>query len=142
MRIEAFHERLSQATDLTPSQREQALVWLSDTRQVADVMAAIAESQPHCPHCLHTHCVHWGSAHGLPRYRCAACHRTFNALSATPLARLRHRGCWSQYAQALLDGATVREAARRCGVHKNTAFRWRHRFLAYAAGSKQHLIQT
>jgi transposase-like protein len=62
-----------------------------------------------------------------------ACHKTFNALSGTPLARLRHRARWAEYAQA---SSTVREAARRCGVHKNTAFRWRHRFLARPARSK------
>lgn len=31
--------------------------------------------------------------------------------------------------QALIEGLTVRQAARRCGVSKNTAFLWRHRFL-------------
>ena len=136
MRTEDFHNWLSQASDLTPSQREQALAWLSEKRQLADVMAPITDPQPRCPSCHHTHCIHWGNAHGLPRYRCAACHKTFNALTATPLARLRHRECWSEYAQALIDGATVREAARRCGVHKDTAFRWRHRFLALPARSK------
>jgi len=30
----------------------------------------------------------------------------------------------------------VRAGARRCGVHKNTAFRWRHRFLALPAELK------
>jgi transposase len=44
------------------------------------------------------------------------------------------------YAQALIEGTTVREAAGRCGIHKNTSFRWRHRFLALPAQAKpQHL---
>uniref|UniRef100_UPI0010C12233 IS1595 family transposase n=1 Tax=Massilia sp. HP4 TaxID=2562316 RepID=UPI0010C12233 len=30
---------------------------------------------------------------------------------------------------ALLDSRTVRSAARQVGVHRNTTFRWRHRFL-------------
>jgi len=34
------------------------------------------------------------------------------------------------YAQALIDGLSVRKAATLCGVDKNTAFLWRHRFLA------------
>lgn len=29
----------------------------------------------------------------------------------------------------MIAGETVRAAARRCGVHKNTSFRWRHRYL-------------
>ncbi|RQX18019.1 IS1595 family transposase, partial [Aeromonas caviae] len=50
-------------------------------------------------------------------------------LTKTPLARLRKAQCWEDYAQALIDGLTVRQAAVRCGVCKNTAFLWRHRFL-------------
>jgi hypothetical protein len=45
------------------------------------------------------------------------------------LARLRKAEHWEDYAQALIDGLTVRQAAVRCGVCKNTAFLWRHRFL-------------
>ncbi len=36
----------------------------------------------------------------------------------------------------MIAGETVRAAARRCGVHKNTSFRWRHRFLAKLSGAK------
>ncbi len=50
-------------------------------------------------------------------------------LTNTPLARLRKPQCWEDYAQALIDGLTVRQAAMRCRVGKNTAFLWRHRFL-------------
>lgn len=64
-----------------------------------------------------------GKAHGLPQWRCAACGKTVNALTGTPLAPLRHRERWGEYALALIDGETVRAAARRCAVHKNTSFR-------------------
>ena len=33
----------------------------------------------------------------------------------------------------MIDGLTVRKAARQCGISKNTAFLWRHRFLSHAA---------
>jgi hypothetical protein len=42
---------------------------------------------------------------------------------------LRRAECWEDYAQALINGLTVRQAAIRSGVCKNTAFLWRHRFL-------------
>lgn len=35
--------------------------------------------------------------------------------------------------EALIDGETVRASAARAGIHKNTAFRWCHRFLAVPA---------
>ena len=71
----------------------------------------------------------WGWSRGLRRYRCKLCLRTSTVLTKTPLARLRKAQCWEDYAQALIEGLTVRQAARRCGVSKNTAFLWRHRFL-------------
>jgi len=45
------------------------------------------------------------------------------------LARLRRREQWASYTQALIAGVSVREAASRCAINKNTAFLWRHRFL-------------
>lgn len=88
-----------------------------------------------CPHCAASaaQLAPWGWSRGLRRYRCRSCRRTCNTLTATPLARLRRVACWQTYAQALIEGLTVRAAARRCGISKNTAFRWRHRFLALAA---------
>lgn len=89
-----------------------------------------------CPHCGQTEIVRWGTSSGLPRYRCKACARTFNALTKTPLARLRMRQKWTTQADALIDGVSIAKAASRCGVHYTTAFRWRHRFLAALSGDK------
>ena len=89
-----------------------------------------------CPHCDAKEVRPWGHAHGLPRYRCTDCRRTFNALSGTSLARLRHKDRWPDQARALITGESVAEAASRCGVAYTTAFRWRHRFLAAPALDK------
>lgn len=89
-----------------------------------------------CPHCDAKEVRPWGHAHGLPRYRCTECRRTFNALSGTSLARLRHKDRWSDQAQALIVGESVAKAASRCGVAYTTAFRWRHRFLVAPALDK------
>ena len=89
-----------------------------------------------CPHCDAKEVRPWGHAHGLPRYRCTECRRTFNALSGTSLARLRHKDRWSDHAQALIVGESVAKAASRCGVAYTTAFRWRHRFLVAPALDK------
>jgi len=48
------------------------------------------------------------------------------------LAHLRKREQWSRYAQAMIDGASVRAAAKHCQIDKNTAFLWHHRFLQQA----------
>ena len=65
----------------------------------------------------------------MQRYRCVGCGRTFNALTGTPLARLRKKECWASFANSLQQSHSVREAARQIGVAKNTSFRWCHRFL-------------
>jgi transposase-like protein len=89
-----------------------------------------------CPHCATHDVVCWGQASALPRYRCKACRRTFNALTKTPLAKLRMKDKWATQTAALIDGVSTAQAARRCAVHYTTAFRWRHRFLAALAGDK------
>jgi len=50
-------------------------------------------------------------------------------LTGTALAHLHRKGHWIDYADCLKQELTIREAAKRCGIHRNTAFRWRHRFL-------------
>ena len=71
----------------------------------------------------------WGMRDGLQRYYCYDCKKTFNALTGTPLARLRHKEKWMDFANDLIDSKSIRESAKHCGVHKNTTFRWRHRML-------------
>ncbi len=83
-----------------------------------------------CPHCSSADVRPWGRAGGKPRYRCAACRKTFNPLTGTPLAGLHHQDRWREQAQAMISGETVSKAAARCKVAYTTAFRWRHRFLA------------
>jgi transposase-like protein len=89
-----------------------------------------------CPHCDSGDVVRWGQASDLPRYRCKACLRTFNALTKTPLAKLRMKDKWAAQAEAMIEGVSLAKAAQRCGVHPTTAFRWRHRFLAALSGDK------
>jgi transposase-like protein len=89
-----------------------------------------------CPPCDNRDVVRGGHASELPRYRCKACSRTFNALTKTPLAKLRMKEKWGAQTEAMIDGVSTARAALRCGVHYTTAFRWRHRFLAALSGDK------
>ena len=102
--------------------------------EAADPIAEIEHrfaAEPCCPKCGSAAEVgKWGSANGLRRYRCKPCKTTFNCLTGTPLAQLHKRELWFDHAQALVDGISLRKVAARIGVHAETAFRWRHRFLA------------
>jgi transposase-like protein len=89
-----------------------------------------------CPLCSGRNVVSWGRSNALARYRCKDCGRTFNALTKTPMARLRKKELWLDHARAMLEGTSVAKAAQACGVHYTTAFRWRHRFLGAPATDK------
>ena len=82
-----------------------------------------------CPTCKSKNINRWGKRSDMQRYRCKKCKRTFNSLTNTSLARLRRKGHWIEYAECIKEGLTIREAALICGIHKNTSFRWRHRFI-------------
>lgn len=102
--------------------------------QGTEQVRCIVEDRLHplrmCPHCYSRGVVRNGMAHGLQRYKCRGCCKTFNALTGSPLARLRHRARWLGQAQAMLDGVSITKAAHQLVVARSTAFRWRHRFLA------------
>jgi len=109
------------------------------TRQVSPVRALVDGhpiEQVSCPHCACERVKRWGHAHGLRRFRCSACHRTFNALTGSGLARLHHRERWLEHGAALQDAKSIRKTAQALGVAVSTAFRWRHRFLAAARQNK------
>lgn len=82
-----------------------------------------------CPYCKSIFFNKIGHRSGLQRYKCKSCSKTFNPLTNTPLARLRKKELWGKFASELVQGESVRATANKIGVHKNTSFRWRHRFL-------------
>lgn len=101
----------------------------SQAASVAIVEGSVG-GKPTCAHCASENVVRNGAAHGLQRYKRRGCRRTFNALTGTPLARLRMKGKWLGQTAMMRDGVTITKAAETLGVARSTAFRWRHRFLA------------
>jgi transposase-like protein len=133
MQSRGFIRLLRQVPMLDRQQRSRLLDALQPAIGLDSVCATIehARAAPlSCPGCGGSHHYRHGIDRGLQRYRCRACRRTFNALTGTPLARLRRREKWLDYARQMLDSRSVRAAAITVGVHRNTSFRWRHRFLA------------
>ena len=128
-----FQEWLSGIDHLSPVQRQQTeAVFLGDTEtsaSLAAIEAAVGEGRQ-CPHCGTPGAISRGKARGLRRYQCKECRKTFNAATGTPLSGLHRKDKWLSFGACLADGLTVRASAERCGLAVNTAFRWRHRFLA------------
>ncbi|PKG40245.1 IS1595 family transposase [Psychromonas sp. Urea-02u-13] len=132
MNEQQFTPFLQQLKLLNPSQKQRLHHNLEALETSAEEVLTVKATLRECPHCQSEKLKPWGSSHGLPRYRCVKCLKTCNPLTKSPLARLRKRDKWLLYAQALIDGLSIRKAAKLCGVNKNTAFQWRHRFLALA----------
>ena len=128
-----FDSLLSQMAQLSRHQCARVLALLKprvDQTNTVDVLQAAVAGKLCCPSCQGTRLYRHGEANGLQRFRCRDCGRTFNCLTGTPLARLRHKDKWRDYADCLLESRTVRKAAAKVEVAKNTSMRWRHRFLA------------
>src|SRR3954467_2830412 len=83
--------------DLTVEQRlelEEVLAGRPPRAAVTAVIEASPGDERRCPHCGHGASVGGGQAAGSGRFRCKGCGRSVNALTGTPLARLRTRECW------------------------------------------------
>jgi len=106
------------AVALSASDLVRLREWIAGIAHPAECIALIeqaARGRP-CPHCGHPRAHRCGQASGLQRFRCVGCRRSYNALTGTPLARLRKKECWLPYLQCVLESRT-------------TSFRWRHRFV-------------
>ena len=137
-----FQDWLAGIDSLSQAQCAEALAVLSgqpdDVLSLAAVEATVEEDR-RCPHCGTPGAVSRGRARGLRRYQCKGCKRTFNAATGTPLSGLHRKDRWLTFGASLAEGDTVRESANRCGLGINTAFRWRHRFLATAGQAREKL---
>ncbi len=98
------------------------------------------ETRRLCPRCGHDDIVkHGTSLLGRQRFKCrktaaGGCGRTFNALTGTPLARMRKPEKWTAYARMMGDHKSINAVVKsEIGIAQQTAWRWRHRLLKLPA---------
>jgi transposase-like protein len=134
---------MEQVSELTPEQREALAKVLASGSDAVETTALIESrfaDKATCPHCQGAG-QKWGFSAGLRRYRCRSCEATFNALTSTPLAGLKKRDKLAAYGQAMVDGLSLRKAAKRVGIDLTTAFDWRHRLLKLPAKAKPRKLE-
>lgn len=90
-----------------------------------------------CPKCNSTNFIRFGKSKGAQRYKCKSCNRTFKDTTGTPTHGLHKKQKIDKYLEALRKGLSVRKAAKYVGISKNTAFTWRHKFLASLSAQSQ-----
>lgn len=132
-----FQRLVGRLGALTADQRKalgDALAGRDDAAQTTALIEARLAQKAVCPHCQGD-AQKWGFSAGLRRYRCRSCGKTFNALTGTALAFLKKRDKLADYGQAMVEGLSLRKAAKRVGINLTTAFDWRHRLLRTPAAT-------
>ena len=137
MKTSEFKAVLQSLTNLTPKQKSEILQSLvTEPAAKAPSLDQLLGMPAACPRCKSSNIGKWGSSDGLPRFHCRDCKRFFNPLSTTPLSALSMQDKWETFAWCLLESKTIRASAKKCGISIPTAFRWRHRFLAWIDKTK------
>lgn len=84
-----------------------------------------------CPLCGSIHVVRNGHhADGTQRYLCRDCKKSFVATTNSVVSGTRKSlSVWERYICCMMLGLSIRKSAEACGIHRNTAFYWRHKIL-------------
>lgn len=106
---------------------------------------ATRTAAPDCPHCGGSAVSGYGSfslkdGTRRKRFRCRPCDRTFHRLTGTPLNYLKKRELWPRFLGGMVEGWSVRHTAGELGIHKGTAFNWRHRLLGALSCQPQPVL--
>lgn len=137
MRPQVFSQLMVQLEQLTPQQGQvvqEKVIQLQGCYALVTLGAARMAEQRGCSRCGAEHLQHWGrTGSGQQRYRCPRCGHSMTALSGTPLARLHGKVLLSRHAECMTAGQSLRQVAQTLGIHRNTAFRWRHRMMPLLA---------
>jgi len=129
--------------DLNHSQLRHLGVRVQECLENNEVNCAIEKrllKLTHCIFCKSSQTVRWGHSSGLQRFRCKQCRRTFNELSGSPFTKLQLREKLGTYAQCMVNGLTLRQAALKCDIALSTSFQWRHRFLQMPEQHKSKIL--
>lgn len=143
MKAMEFQRLIERLGALTPEQHAalaKALTGKDDAAETTALIEARFAEKAVCPYCQGD-AQKWGFAAGLRRYRCRTCRKSFNALTGTPLAYLKLRDKLAAYGQTMVEGLSLRKAAKRVGINLTTAFNWRHRLLKTPAATKPKALK-
>ena len=144
MNTATFNTMLAALEHLTDQQIrcvERVLKGESPEKQVIHAIQQRMVEKPECPYCHGDQIKRHGKMGSMQRYRCKSCSKTFNATTKTPMSGLHHKGKWFDYFACMIEGKTLRESAKACGIDLKTSWRWRHRFLEAPALLKALSLQ-
>lgn len=123
-----------------PEEKQTALVLAltapkdqDEAKENADMLLKrFPNNEPVCPHCgSHGKGVTKnGVRKGVQRYRCRHCCKSFTLRTGSVFAYTKTgMGAWKKFLNCMMQGKTIRKSAAECGIHRTTAFAWRHKIL-------------
>ena len=137
MRSRDFSRMLAALPSLNPRQLALLSGHVDALSGHRKVQAMVSERMSHrsvCPHCANPKFAKWGyTSAGEQRYRCKACQKSFTGLTGTPFARVHDKNLLLENAACMKASLSVRKSAEALGVHRNTAFRFRHLMMPFLA---------
>lgn len=122
---------------LTTKDRERLRTMLLSTVSVksADMESFLTDERfsngKVCPLFGCTHIVRNGHRKdGTQKYMCRDCGKSF-VITTNSIVSGTHKDLytWQKYIDCMMNGFSVRKTASICGIHKDTAFIWRHKVL-------------
>jgi transposase-like protein len=82
-----------------------------------------------CPHCNSKQIIKKGKYKSRRRYLCKECQKYFNDLTGTPFDGIHDLVKLRKYLQCMIEGDSIRKAARKVSISITTSFAWRHKLL-------------
>ena len=126
MKTAKFNTMLAELEHLTDQQIRRVELALKGESPVKQVIHSIQQSmveKPECPYCHGDQIKRHGKMGNMQRYRCKSCSKTFNATTKTPISGLHPKDKWFDYFACMIEGKTLRESAKVCGIDLKTSFR-------------------
>jgi transposase-like protein len=116
---------------LAPDEDKELTRYL--TRALKDARS-MSLRPPACPHCHSLATILLGRPHArmpMPAFRCESCSKTFNRLTGTPLARLRHAEKLYGFVRLLSSQMSYKEAAEILQVDYTAIANWAKKLRAW-----------
>ena len=130
-----YSEILSTVMSLPESERKSLAQALGASVQCdaavpkSSRLSALMDKQGRCPHCGGGRYYRFGKDHGVQRFRCKDCGRTFTEYTGTWEQKLHKKSLVGAYMRLMSEYKSLDKISAVLHINKKTAFDWRHKVL-------------
>jgi transposase-like protein len=96
--------------------------------------------RPACPHCGSEDVVANGSVHGIKRYVCKLCKKSFGSSTDTVHKASKSNWAWDRFLEGMVCGDTLEQLSEKCGISLSTTHSWRIKLFRQLHNSNAGII--